>query len=62
MRLRETNLRDTLLVHAPEQDSPGDSARVLALEEQRLGLAVEEPEDLGVATDIDLTLLLKSLC
>lgn len=58
---RKTNLRDTLLVHAPEQDGPGDPAGVLALEEQRLGLAIEKPEDLGVAADIKLALFV-GLC
>jgi len=38
------------------EDSPGDAAGVLALEEKRLGLAVEETEDLAVATDVQLTL------
>jgi hypothetical protein len=51
-----TDLRDTLLVLATVQDSPGDAAGVLALEEERLGLAVLETEDLGVTTDEDLTL------
>lgn len=50
-----TDLRDTLLVLATEQNSPGDPAGVLALEEQRLGLSVEETEDLGVTADEDLT-------
>lgn len=41
---------------ATEEDSPSDAARVLALEEKRLGLAVLEAEDLAVATDVQLTL------
>lgn len=49
-------LRDTLAVLATEQDSPGDAAGVLALQEQGLGLAVLETEDLAVATDEQLTL------
>ena len=49
-------LRDTLLVLATVEDSPGDTAGVLALEEKRLGLAVLETEDLAVATDVQLTL------
>lgn len=49
-------LRDTLLVLSSEEDSPCDPARVLALEEQRLGLAVLETEDLGIATDVELAL------
>lgn len=41
---------------ATVQDGPGNATRVLALEEERLGLAVLESEDLGVATDVELTL------
>ena len=51
-----TNLRDTLLVHPSEEDRPGDLARVLALEEKGLGLAILEAEDLAVTTDIELAL------
>jgi hypothetical protein len=43
----------------PVEDGPGNAAGVLALEEQRLGLAVLETEDLAVATDVQLTLLEK---
>jgi hypothetical protein len=43
----------------PEEDGPGNAAGVLALEEQRLGLAVLEAEDLAVAADVQLTLLEK---
>jgi hypothetical protein len=39
-------LRDSLLVHAAEENSPGDLARVLALQEERLSLAVDETERL----------------
>ena len=39
-----------------EEDGPCDAAGVLALEEQGLGLAVLETEDLAVAADVDLTL------
>lgn len=49
-------LSDTLLVLATVQDSPGNATRVLALEEEGLGFAVLETEDLGVATDVELTL------
>lgn len=49
-------LSDTLAVLAAVQDSPGDAARVLALEEKGLGFAVLEAEDLGVSTDVELTL------
>jgi hypothetical protein len=43
-------------VLAAEEDGPGDAAGVLALQEERLGLAVLEAEDLAVATDVDFTL------
>jgi hypothetical protein len=49
-------LRDTLAVLATEENSPCDAAGVLALEEEGLGLAVLETEDLGVTTDEELTL------
>jgi hypothetical protein len=39
------------------KDGPGDLAGVLALEEERLGLAVLETEDLAVTTDEKLALL-----
>lgn len=42
------------------EGSPGDPAGVLALEEQALGLAVLESEDLGVTTDVQLALELPS--
>lgn len=41
---------------SPVEDGPGDAARVLALEEERLALAVLEAEDLGVTTDVELAL------
>lgn len=53
-----TDFRDTLLVLATVQGSPGNAARVLALQEEGLGLSILEAEDLAVATDIQLTLLL----
>lgn len=49
-------LSDTLSVLATVQDSPGNATGVLPLEEERLGFAVLEAEDLGVATDVELTL------
>ncbi len=49
-------LSDTLAVLSAVEDSPGDAARVLALEEEGFALAVLESEGLAVATDIDLTL------
>ena len=39
-------LCDALLVHATEDDGPGDLARVLALVRQRLALGRAKPEDL----------------
>jgi len=39
------------------KNGPGDLAGVLALEEERLGLAVLETEDLAVTTDVELALL-----
>lgn len=39
---------------ATEENGPRDPAGVLALEEKRLGLSVEETEGLGVTTDVDL--------
>jgi hypothetical protein len=39
-----------------EQNSPRNSAGVLALQEETLGLAVLEPEDLAVTTDVELAL------
>jgi hypothetical protein len=43
-------------VLATVEDSPGDAAGVLALEEEGLGLSILEAEDLAVATDVQLTL------
>lgn len=56
----ETNLRDTLLVHPSVEGRPGDFARVLALEEKGLGLAILEAEDLAVTTDVELSLCIPS--
>lgn len=49
-------LRDTLAVLSAVEDGPGDTAGVLALQEERLGFAVLESEHLAVATDVELTL------
>lgn len=49
-------LSDTLAVLAAVEDGPGNATRVLALEEEGLGFAVLETEDLGVSTDVELTL------
>lgn len=41
---------------ATVEDGPCDAAGVLALEEEGLGLAALEAENLAVATDVDFTL------
>lgn len=41
---------------SPEEDSPRNAAGVLALEEQRLGFAVLEAEDLAITADVEFTL------
>jgi len=58
----EMYLRDTLLVLASVERRPGDTARVLALEEEGFGLAVLEAEDLAVAADVEFALQLRMLC
>lgn len=49
-------LRNTLLVLSAEEDGPGNTTGVLALEEEGLSLAVLESEDLAITTDIELAL------
>jgi hypothetical protein len=44
-------------VLATVKDSPSYPARVLALEEEGLGLSILEAEDLAVTADVQLTLL-----
>lgn len=39
-----------------KQNGPSDSSRVFALQEERLGFAILEAEDLAVATDVKFTL------
>jgi hypothetical protein len=51
-----TYLRDTLLVLSSEKDGPCNATRVLALEEERFGLAILESEDLAVTTDVEFAL------
>jgi hypothetical protein len=58
--LPSTNLRDALLVLPPEKGRPGDPTRVLALQEETLGLAILEPKDLAVAADVELALFAPS--
>ena len=43
------------------ENGPCDLARVLALEEKRLGFAVLETEDLGIAPDVELALYFGSV-
>lgn len=50
------NLGDTLSVLSAVERGPSYPARVLALEEQRFGLAILKAEDLAVASDIELAL------
>lgn len=52
----DSYLSDTLAVLAAVEDRPCDATGVLALEEQGLGFAVLEAEDLGVSTDVNLAL------
>lgn len=49
-------LRDTLSPLATAENGPRNLAGVLALEEERLRLAVLETEDLAVRADEDLAL------
>ena len=57
VRVRDqTNLRNALLMHSSVQHRPGYSAGVLALEEEGLGLAILESEDLAVTADIEFAL------
>jgi hypothetical protein len=53
---RRAYLRDTLAVLSSVQNRPGDPAGVLSLQEERLGLAILESEDLAVTSDVELTL------
>ena len=50
-------LRDTLAVLSAEENSPCDTAGVLALQEKGVGFAVLETEDLAVAADVQHTLI-----
>ena len=43
-------------MHSSEEDGPGYSAGVLALQEKRFGLAILESEDLAVTADVELAL------
>jgi hypothetical protein len=49
-------LRNALLVLSSEKNGPCDATGVLALEEEGLGLAILESEDLAVTTDVELAL------
>lgn len=55
-------LSDTLSPLPTAQNRPCDAAGVLALQEQRLGLAVLEAEDLAVGPDEELALDMALAC
>ncbi len=52
-RERQTFFRDALLVHLAENDGPVNLARVLLLQKERLGLAVDETENLDASANVD---------
>ena len=52
----QAHLCDTLLMLPPEQHCPWNTTRILALQEEGLGFAVLESEDLAVAADVELPL------
>lgn len=56
IRNDETYLGNALLVLPPIERCPCDPTWVLALEEEGLGLAVLEAEDLAVAADVEFAL------
>ena len=58
--MRKPYLRYALLVLSSKKDSPGNAARILALQKQRFGFAILESEDLAIATDVKLSLDTKS--
>ena len=43
-------------MHAAVEHGPGYSSRVLALQEEGLGLAILEAEDFAVAADVEFAL------
>ena len=43
-------------MHSSEEDGPGYSAGILALEEKGFGLAILESKDLAVAANVEFTL------
>ena len=43
-------------MHSSVENGPGYSARVLALQEEGLGLAILESEDLAITADVEFTL------
>ena len=61
-REQSAYLRDTLPPLSPAKDGPSDAAWVLALEEERLGLSILEPEDLAVRADKELALIMPLAC
>ncbi len=56
-----TYFGDTFAVLSSEEDGPGDSAGVLALEEEGFCFAVLEAEDFVVAADVEFALCVSEL-
>jgi len=56
-----TYFGDTFAVLSSEEDGPGDSAGVLALEEEGFCFAVLEAEDFVVAADVEFALFVNEL-
>jgi hypothetical protein len=46
-------------VHAAIEGRPGYSSRILALQEEGLGLAILEAEDFAVASDVQFALCIE---
>jgi hypothetical protein len=55
-RVQPSYLRNTLAVLSPVENRPCDLAGVLSLQEEGLGFAVLESEDLAVTADVEFTL------
>lgn len=59
LQLIGTHFGDTLFVLSAIESCPCNPARVLALQEERFGLATLETEDLAVTTNVKLPLQTK---
>lgn len=57
----QSYLRDTFLMHAAVEHRPGYSSRVLTLQEEGLGFAILEAEDLAVAADVEFALFKRNI-